>query len=69
MQLATSLVLAALAVFSAAGSLRTSAALDPCAAIAGKKWVAPKDVRACFTSLKVNPDIKANVSCSTLLWT
>lgn len=36
-------------------------AVDPCAAIAGQKWVAPKDVRACFTSFKVDPVIKANV--------
>ncbi|KAH8103013.1 hypothetical protein BXZ70DRAFT_889701 [Cristinia sonorae] len=36
-------------------------AIDPCAAIAGQKWVAPKDVRACFTSFKVDPAIKANI--------
>ncbi|KAI0074081.1 hypothetical protein K474DRAFT_1602120 [Panus rudis PR-1116 ss-1] len=36
-------------------------AADPCAAIAGKKWVAPKDARACFTSFKVDPAIKANI--------
>ena len=34
---------------------------DPCAAIAGKKWVAPKDVRACFSHFPVDPAIKANV--------
>ncbi|KAF4616286.1 hypothetical protein D9613_008331 [Agrocybe pediades] len=34
---------------------------DPCAAIAGQKWVAPKDVRACFTSVKVDPVIKDNI--------
>ncbi|KAI0821900.1 hypothetical protein BC628DRAFT_1328502 [Trametes gibbosa] len=33
---------------------------DPCAAIAGKKWVAPKDVRACFSHFPVDPAIKAN---------
>ncbi|KIM38039.1 hypothetical protein M413DRAFT_448078 [Hebeloma cylindrosporum] len=36
-------------------------ASDPCAAIAGQKWVAPKDLRACFTSVKVNPAIKENI--------
>lgn len=35
---------------------------DPCAAIAGKKWVAPKEVRACFGSFKVDPTLKSNVS-------
>ena len=54
--LTTSFVLAALA------ALGSATASDPCAAIAGKKWVAPKDVRACFTSFKVDPEIKANVS-------
>lgn len=39
----------------------SSRAADPCAAIAGQKWVAPQDVRACFTSFKVDPEIKANV--------
>ena len=35
---------------------------DPCTEIAGKKWVAPADVRACFTSFEVDPVIKSNVS-------
>lgn len=34
---------------------------DPCAAIGGKIWVAPRDVRACFTSFKVNNTIRANI--------
>lgn len=34
---------------------------DPCAAIAGQKWVAPADVRACFTSFEVDPVEKANI--------
>jgi len=34
---------------------------DPCAVIGGQKWVAPQDVRACFTSVKVEQSIKANV--------
>ncbi|KAI0659833.1 hypothetical protein C8Q70DRAFT_914914 [Cubamyces menziesii] len=38
--------------------VRTS---DPCAAIANKTWVAPSDVRACFTSFPVDPTIKANI--------
>ncbi|KAG6918602.1 hypothetical protein DXG01_013013 [Tephrocybe rancida] len=36
-------------------------ASDPCAAIAGQKWVAPKDVRACYSSIKVDPTLKTNV--------
>jgi hypothetical protein len=35
---------------------------DPCAAIAGKVWVPPQDVRACFVSFDVDPEIKANVN-------
>ena len=35
---------------------------DPCATIAGKNWVEPAAVRACFKSFKVNSTIKANVS-------
>lgn len=48
---------------SAAGEIVAldARAADPCAAIAGQKWVAPRDVRACFTSFKVDPEIKANV--------
>ncbi|KAG6888646.1 hypothetical protein C0992_007963 [Termitomyces sp. T32_za158] len=34
---------------------------DPCAVIAGKKWVAPKDVRACYSSITVDPVIKTNI--------
>ncbi|KAJ7167423.1 hypothetical protein C8R43DRAFT_985248 [Mycena crocata] len=34
---------------------------DPCAVIGGQKWVAPKDVRACFSSFKVDPAIKSNI--------
>ncbi|KAJ6588635.1 hypothetical protein B0H19DRAFT_1100376 [Mycena capillaripes] len=34
---------------------------DPCAVIGGKKWVAPSDVRACFSSFKVDPVIKSNI--------
>jgi len=42
-------------------SINHARALDPCAAIAGQKWVAPSDVRACFTSFQVDPDEKTNV--------
>lgn len=35
--------------------------LDPCAIIGGKKWVSPQDVRACFTSVKVDQSVKENV--------
>ncbi|KAI0343270.1 hypothetical protein BDW22DRAFT_1413290 [Trametopsis cervina] len=53
-------VLAALVAFTAAEPLAVRAG-DPCAAIAGQKWVAPSAVRACFTSFKVDPVIKANL--------
>jgi hypothetical protein len=34
---------------------------DPCAIIAGKKWVSPKAVRQCFASFKVEEASKANI--------
>lgn len=34
---------------------------DPCATIAGQKWVAPKDVRACYSSIKVDEALKSNI--------
>jgi len=34
---------------------------DPCAAIAGKKWVHPAEARACLTAFPVDPVVKANV--------
>jgi len=42
-------------------SVKDSRAVDPCAAIAGQKWVAPSDVRACLTSFQVDPIEKRNV--------
>ena len=42
-------------------SIKDARAADPCAAIAGRKWVAPSDVRACFTSFQVDPAEKTNV--------
>lgn len=38
-----------------------AAKADPCAVIGGQKWVAPSDVRACFTSFKVDPAVKSNI--------
>lgn len=38
-----------------------AAKADPCVVIGGQKWVAPSDVRACFTSFKVDPAVKSNV--------
>lgn len=35
---------------------------DPCAKIAGQKWVSPRDVRACYSSFKVDQKEKSNVS-------
>ena len=34
---------------------------DPCVAIGGKKWVAPRDVRACYSSIPLDPAIKTNI--------
>ena len=45
-------------------TIQDSGGTDPCAAIAGKTWVAPSDVRACLTSFKVDPVEKASVSAS-----
>lgn len=45
----------------AALNVDISARADPCAAIGGKKWVAPQDVRACFASFKVDEAAKKNV--------
>jgi hypothetical protein len=64
-----------LALFSAFGFISVHAAseelqkgnADPCAVIGGKKWVAPADVRACFSSFKVDPAIKSNVRALSLL--
>ncbi|KAJ7754455.1 hypothetical protein B0H16DRAFT_1316217 [Mycena metata] len=34
---------------------------DPCAIIGGEKWVAPSNVRACFSSFKVDESLKSNI--------
>jgi hypothetical protein len=34
---------------------------DPCAAIGGQKWVAPKAVRDCYNAVPVNETLKQNV--------
>lgn len=50
------------------GALATvERAIDPCAAIGGQKWVAPSALRACFTSVQVDPTIKQNVRFSAHL--
>ncbi|KAF8960420.1 hypothetical protein BDZ97DRAFT_1307262 [Flammula alnicola] len=56
------LLVASLAAAAAATAVDVATrAADPCAIIAGQKWVAPKDLRACFTSVKVDPTIKENI--------
>ncbi|RDB24235.1 Peptidase S41 family protein ustP [Hypsizygus marmoreus] len=35
--------------------------VDPCASIAGKKWVFPRHARACMSATPVDPNIKANL--------
>jgi hypothetical protein len=39
-----------------------TAEIDPCAAIAGRKWVSPREARSCMFSFPVDPEIKANVN-------
>lgn len=42
---------------------------DPCAAIAGKKWVSPHEARSCMFSFPVDEEIKDNVNIHLLpLW-
>ncbi len=54
--------LASFVAAAAAASLTAvERAIDPCAEIGGQKWVAPSALRACFTSVKVDPTIKENV--------
>jgi hypothetical protein len=55
------LIVASFVAVHAADAPQPQRASDPCATIAGQKWVAPKDLRACFTSVKVDPVIKENV--------
>lgn len=37
------------------------AGYDPCAEIAGKTWVLPREVRACLSAFPVDPVVKANL--------
>ncbi|KAJ7126237.1 hypothetical protein C8R44DRAFT_781419 [Mycena epipterygia] len=57
--------LAAFSAFICASAVsetaQTQGKNDPCAVIGGQKWVAPKDVRACLSSFKVDPTIKTNI--------
>ncbi|KAF7428583.1 hypothetical protein PC9H_007809 [Pleurotus ostreatus] len=50
-----------LLVLTLAAGLSAHAKGDPCAEISGKKWVSPREVRACFTSFPVEPLVKANI--------
>lgn len=36
-------------------------ASDPCAAISGQKWIAPRAVRDCYSTVKVNETLKNNI--------
>ena len=49
-----------------ASCVAAASAADPCAVVGGKKWVNPKDLRACFTSVKVDPVQKENVRLDLL---
>uniref|UniRef100_A0A0W0FIA0 Uncharacterized protein n=1 Tax=Moniliophthora roreri TaxID=221103 RepID=A0A0W0FIA0_MONRR len=51
-----------LALLSFAGLVLTvPAPADPCATIGGQKWVAPRDLKACYESFKVDPALKDNI--------
>lgn len=64
MKLSSAFVFAAIHLWNAAtASELVTKAADPCAVVGGQKWVAPSDLRACFTSFPVDPEVKANV-CS-----
>ena len=43
---------------------RTTPIPDPCISIASKKWVLPREVRACISAFPLDPLIKANVGLS-----
>jgi len=49
-----------LLVFTTA-CLATTIPIDPCAAIASKKWILPREARACMSATPVDPRLKANV--------
>ncbi|KAJ6625541.1 hypothetical protein B0H10DRAFT_1782971 [Mycena sp. CBHHK59/15] len=51
-----------LVLFSTIISVALAAsAEDPCAAIAGRKWISPREARSCMFSFPVDPDTKANI--------
>ncbi|THH03064.1 hypothetical protein EW145_g6558, partial [Phellinidium pouzarii] len=49
------------ALIASAPAFTIARAVDPCAAIGGKKWVAPSAVRACFDSFPINESTKSNI--------
>lgn len=51
----------ALVYLSLVGNAGATPVPDPCAAIAGKKWVLPQEARACMSAFPLDPLIKANV--------
>ena len=59
-----SAVLAAVQFAGAEANALDVRATDPCAAVGNQTWVAPSDVRKCFTSFAVDETEKANVSLS-----
>ncbi|KAJ3909178.1 hypothetical protein F5879DRAFT_792150 [Lentinula edodes] len=50
-----------LSLFSLAVAKIAPVPLDYCAAIAGKQWVSPLEVRSCMHSFPVNRDVKENI--------
>ncbi|KAJ3847185.1 hypothetical protein EV368DRAFT_51615 [Lentinula lateritia] len=50
-----------LSLFSLAVAKIAPVSLDYCAAIAGKQWVSPLEVRSCMHSFPVNQDVKENI--------
>ena len=49
------------------GGATLTLAQDPCAAIGGKKWVKPSEVRACYTSFPVVEAEKTNARITSYL--
>ena len=41
---------------------------DPCATIAGKTWVLPREARDCMSSFPLDTSIKTNVRCIIIKW-
>ena len=68
MKLSSFLKLALAATSWSIRAVESAAVADPCAGLAGRKWVNPAEVRACFASYKVDPAVKENVGIPTFFY-